>query len=200
MRRARRHGRAVAVHCVSRAGLAVALAAWEVVGVEPGDRLEHGALVPLDVAADLAGRGITVVTQPSFVRQRGDQYLADVEARDQPDLWRCATLLEAGLPVAGSSDAPYGSVDPWAAMATAVDRRTASGALLGPGERITPCRALELYLGPLDDPGGRPRRVQVGAPADLCLLDLPLVAALEDLSASLVRATVHGDAPVYERS
>ena len=51
------------------------------------------------------------------------------------------------------------------------------------------------------DPGGAPRRVEVGAPADLCLLDRPLTDVLADPSADHVRATwiggrvVHGDEP-----
>ena len=41
--------------------------------------MEHGAVVPPELFADLAALGVVVVTQPSFVRERGDQYLTDVE-------------------------------------------------------------------------------------------------------------------------
>ena len=189
---ARAHGRAVAFHCASRLGLVLALAALEDAGSRPGDRIEHGAVIPTDAIATLLRLGLTVVTQPGFVAERGDRYLADVEADDRPHLWRCGSLLDAGVPVAGSSDAPHGPADPWRAMAAAVTRRTASGAVLGEDERVAPRAALDLFLSPLDAPGGPPRRVVVGAPADLCLVRRPLAEVLADPDASAVRLTTVG--------
>ena len=58
---------------------------------------------------------------------------------------------------------------------------------LGPEERLTARRALDLYLTPLADPAGRPRRVAPAAPADLCLLDAPLDEVLADPSCEHVR-------------
>ena len=40
------HGRPVAVHAVTRAALAFAVAAWGEAGSRRGDRVEHGAVVP----------------------------------------------------------------------------------------------------------------------------------------------------------
>lgn len=190
--RAHRADRPVAVHCVTAEALALLLAAWAEVGVHPGDRVEHGAVIPVSAIPTLADLGVTVVTQPGFVADRGDRYLAEVDAADRPDLWRCGTLLAGGVPVGGGTDAPYGPADPWRAMVAAVDRVTGSGAVLGPTDRITPRRALDLFLAPPDAPGGPPRRVEVGAPADLCVLDRPLAAALEDLAAVRVTATIVG--------
>ena len=195
-RRARTAGRAVAVHCVTRVELVLALAAWDEVGAEPGDRVEHAAVAPLDLVAGLVRHGLTVVTQPSFVALRGDQYLADVDADDLGHLWRCGTLLTAGVRVAASSDAPFGDPDPWRGIAAARDRVAPSGTVIGPAERIAARRALDLYLAPLDDPAGAPRRVAPGVPADLCLLALPLDHALRDPAATTVAATVTGGAVV----
>ena len=61
--------------------------------------------------------------------------------------------------------------------------------MLGADERIPARRALDLFLAPLDDPAGPPRRVAVGAPADLCLLAEPLDVALADPAAVTRRAT-----------
>jgi predicted amidohydrolase YtcJ len=182
-------GRPVAVHCVTVEALALLLAAWADVGAWPGDRVEHGAVVPVAAIDALADLGVTVVTQPGFVAERGDRYRAEVDVGEQPDLWRCATLLAGGVRVAAGTDAPYGPADPWRAMAAAVDRCTPSGAVLGDDERLTPERALGLFLGPADDPGGPARRVEPGAPADLCVLDRPRIEALADLSAVRVMAT-----------
>lgn len=178
---ARRHDRNVAFHCASRVALVVILAALARAGAREGDRIEHGAVVPDDAVAALVRLGLTVVTQPAFVAERGDRYLADVEEDDRPFLWRCGSLLRAGVRVLGSSDAPHGPADPWRAMRAAVGRTTASGAVLGPDERVTPEDALRLYTGA--------RRVAVGEGADLCLLRVPLAAALAELdSEAVVRA------------
>lgn len=190
VRAARAAGRAVAIHCVTAASAAVAVAAIRAVGPVPGDRLEHGAVLPLDLARRIAELGITVVTNPGFVAERGDRYALEVDTADQPDLWRCRSLLDVGVAVGAGTDAPFGAPDPWAAMAAAVDRRTADGQLLGPHEALDPGRALELFLAPLDRPGAQPRAVHVGAPADLCLLGTPLTEALADLRAVEVAVTI----------
>jgi predicted amidohydrolase YtcJ len=188
-------GRPVAVHCVTRPGLAAALAAWDEAGVLPGDRVEHGSVVPPDLRARVAGRGLAVVTQPGFVLERGDRYLAEVHPGDLPHLYPCRSLMEAGIPVGGGTDAPFGHPDPWRAIATAIERRTSEGAPLGVREAVSPERALALFLTPPDSPGGRPRRVEVGVPADLCLLDAPLSRVLEAPSSAHVALTVHGGVP-----
>ena len=187
---AHRMGRAVAVHCVTRVGLLLALAAWDETGARAGDRIEHGAVVHPAEAARIAAHGIAVVTQPAFVAERGDDYLADVDSEDRPYLWRCAGLLRAGIPIGGSTDAPFGPADPWQAIAAATTRRTPSGHVLGEDERLDPRRALDLFLGPPGAPGGPPRRIAVGTPADLCLLTAPVKDALQAPSADLVVATV----------
>jgi len=190
MSHAHRQHRPVAVHCVTRTALALALAAWESAGARAGDRIEHGSVVPPDAVASIAALGLTVVTQPGFVAERGDQYLADVAPDDIPHLYPCRRLIDAGVAVAGSTDAPYSAIDPWAAMRAAVHRTTAAGAEIAPAEAVAPQRALQLFLGPADRPGGPPRTVAPGAPADLCLLDRPLADVLRRLTGDDVVRTV----------
>ena len=194
MTAAREADRTVAVHAMTRDCLALALAAFDRVGTRPGDRIEHGAVVPPSMRTIVAAKGLTVVTQPGFVAERGDRFLASVAQEDLPHLYPCKSLIEAGVPVGGSTDAPYGHPDPWRDIATAIERRTSSGAPLGLREGVAPERALALFLTPLDVAGGTPRRVAVGEPADLCLLDGPLSQVLEAPSSSHVAATVIGGA------
>jgi predicted amidohydrolase YtcJ len=182
VKEARAHGRAMAFHCASRLGLVLALAALDVAGAAPGDRIEHGAVIPDDAVPVLRRMGLTVVTQPGFVAERGDRYLAEVEADDQPFLWRCGSIIDAGIAVRFSSDAPHGPIDPWRAIRAAVDRRTASGQVLGPAEAVTAARALAAYLDG--------RTVAPGQPADLVLLHVPLAEALAHPDATHVRLTL----------
>ncbi len=195
---ARKWGRAVAVHCVTAAELALTLAAFDAFGALPGDRIEHGGIIPAASIPVLARLGLTVVTQPAFIFERGDRYLAEIAPEEHDDIYRCASLLSADIPLAASSDAPYASADPWRAMRAARDRKTRDGAAIGCKERIAPDVALDLFLGNLSEPGGAKRRVQRGAPADLCLLKTPLRDALEALDAELVAATFIGGRTAYQ--
>jgi predicted amidohydrolase YtcJ len=183
-------GRAVAFHCASRLAIVLTIAALEQAGAHPGDRIEHAAVVPPELFARLRALGVTVVTQPAFVRERGDRYLAEVDAADVPHLWRCGSLLAAGIPVGFGSDAPHGPLDPWVAIAAATARRTRGGRELGTDERVDAATALGRFLTPWTDPGGKARRVEAGAPADLCLLHIPLADALRAPDAGAVRLTV----------
>lgn len=187
IRSAHRHGRPVAIHCVTLSGLLLALAGWNGADVMPGDRVEHGAVVTPDAAAELARLRIIVVTQPGFVAARGDEYLRDVHPQDRPFLWPCRSLLDVGVAVALATDAPYTPADPWLAIAAAAARTTPSGRVLGPDERISALTALDMFLTDPHSPGGRRRRIAPGAPADLCLLDRPLAQALMQPSAAFVR-------------
>lgn len=182
-------GRAVAIHAVTRAENVAAVAALTEAGALAGDRIEHGSVLPHDLDGFLAANGVTVVVQPSLVAERGDHHLAGVDADDLPILHRHASLLAAGVRVGVGSDAPVTAADPWAGIAAASTRRTRSGEVVGPAEAVDPTVALGWYLADPLDPGGRPRRVEPGAPADLCLLDRPVGVALAAASAGHVRAT-----------
>ena len=88
-------------------------------GARAGDRIEHAAVAPPDVVALVAALPLTVVTQPGFIRERGDagelgaslRYLgATYQARNafsaaEEQYVRAQPLLEAAL---GSGDFDYG--------------------------------------------------------------------------------------------
>jgi predicted amidohydrolase YtcJ len=145
--------------------------------------MEHGAVIPPELVGAVARLGLVVVTQPNFVAERGEQYRTDVDPDDLPSLYRCGSLLRAGVAVAAGTDAPFGGADPWAAMRAAVHRT------LGPDERIGPAQALTLFLGSATHPA-RPRTVDTGTSADLCLLHVPLDEQLRQLDADNVRLTM----------
>jgi predicted amidohydrolase YtcJ len=189
-------GRPVAVHCVTAAQLVVTVAALRAAGSHPLDRIEHAAVVPDDNLIDLADLGITVVTQPNFVAERGDQYLADVPPNEHAQLWRVRSLMNANVRVALSTDMPFGHGDPWTAMRAAVYRTTPSGAVLNANECVSALEALTMFLGRADEPG-RARTVEPGQPGDLCVLTEPPATVLAELDAGMVAATVIGGELVY---
>ena len=199
MSRAHDSARAVAVHCVTRVELFLALAAFEQAGVVAGDRLEHASVCP-DEAVQLArGLGLAVVTQPGFVRSRGDAYLREVERSDHPLLYRCRAFVDGGVTLGAGTDAPFGDADPWLAMQAAVDRQTSGGHSLGVDESLTPEQALALFTGRPQNPGGPPRLLAAGEPADLVVLDRQWSRARDELSSSMVRTTVTGGRVSFAR-
>jgi predicted amidohydrolase YtcJ len=197
---AERHadGGPVAVHCVTAAQLVVTLAALRSAGPHPQDRIEHAAVVPDDSVADLAESGATVVTQPNFVAERGQQYLHDVPVAEQHELWRVASLLTAGAPVALSTDMPFGDDDPWKSMRAAVSRITGGGAVLGADERVPAREALTMFFGSADAPVV-PRLIASGQPGDLCILRARPDEVLGELDSDMVAATVIAGRVVFER-
>src|ERR1700761_9620227 len=184
-----RSGGPVAVHCVTAAQLLVTIAALRQAGAHPRDRIEHAAVAPSDCVGDLAELAVTVITQPTFAAERGDQYLDEIPAAEHHQLWRVASLLRAGVPVALSTDMPFGRGDPWAAMRAALHRRAPSGVVLGADERVSARTALTLFLGCPDQPT-RLRAIEPGHPADLCVLAAPPAVVLAELDAGMVAATV----------
>jgi predicted amidohydrolase YtcJ len=188
----------VAVHCVTAAQLVVTVSALREAGTHPQDRIEHAAVVPDDSMADLTSLGVTVVTQPNFVAERGDQYLTDVPAAEHHELWRLRSLMTAGVKVALSTDMPFGHGDPWAAMRAAVRRTTAAGAILGRDECVSPQEALTMFFGASGAPV-EPRAIAKGQPGDLALLAAPPQEVLAELDSQMVAATVVGGQVVFER-
>jgi predicted amidohydrolase YtcJ len=141
--------------------------------------------------------GLRMVTQPHFIAERGDQYLTDVDPREQPWLYRAASFLTAGIPLAAGSDAPFGGADPWQAMRAAVARRTAAGEVMGREEALTPEQALRLFLSAPGEPGVGEITLTAGTPADLCLLHVPWEIARNDLRSEQVRATWRAGQQIY---
>jgi predicted amidohydrolase YtcJ len=190
-------GWSVAVHAVTRAETVATVAAFAQAGTGVGDRLEHASVVAAETIPLIADLGLTVVTHPDFVARRGDVYLADVDPADHDGLYRLRTLLDAGVAVGAGSDAPVGVLDPWSAMRAAVSRTGPHEMVLGAPERLSPERALGLFLGRPECPGGPRRAVRPGEVADLCLLRSPWAESRRSLSADLVRATIVGGEVVW---
>lgn len=199
MVKAHARGRPTATHCVTRAELVFALSALIDAGTIPGDRIEHASVADDATMALMLQAGVTVVTQPNFIAERGDQYLADVDPADHGHLYRCRGFLDAGVPLGGGTDAPFGSPDPWAAIRAAVSRRTSEGRVIGRKEALSPERALALFTTPAGEPGGTPRRIAVGETGDLCLLDCGWKEARESLRHEHVAATIIGGEVTFRR-
>ncbi|WP_194829999.1 amidohydrolase family protein [Nocardia sp. XZ_19_231] len=185
--------RPVAVHCVTRVQLILTVAALDVAGTYPGDRIEHGAIIPAGVMPWLRHNQVPVVTQPHFPCERGEQYEADVASEDKPDLWRLGSLVRAGVGVAAGTDAPFGSADPWRMMAAAVTRTTEHTET----EAVSLPDAVGLCIGYADQPTLR-RTIRPSELADLSLLTMgPHDLATTSIADAAVAATIVGGEPIH---
>ena len=194
---ARQMNRNVAFHCTTHVELLFALAALKDSSIEEGDRIEHGSIITDEMINELRGLGLTVVTQPGFLWERGDRYLEQLSDDESRNLYRCQSLIDQGVNVAVSSDSPYGPISPWDVIKHSTERLTKSGAVVGEMERISASTALRSYLTSKVDPAGEVRTVEVGSAADLCLLDRPLSDALKTPYAVSVVATLIDGSPTH---
>jgi predicted amidohydrolase YtcJ len=166
-------------------------------------RIEHaGAMYPA-LTARAARLGIVVASQPGFLSTLGDGFAAAFpESSDQ--LYAFASWRRAGIPVAGSSDAPVITASPLTGIRDAVLRRTAAGRVLGPGERVTAEDALAMYTRAAAFAMHREDEIgslEPGKLADFVVLDAsPLAVDPERIGDIQVLATVLGGTPVYQPS
>ena len=197
LHRARASGRSLAFHCVTHVELLFALSALAEVEPDSKDRIEHGAIVHDQVLPLLKERSVSVVTQPGFLWQRGDQYLRDLPASDVAVLYRHRALLEAGINAVVSSDAPYGPLNPWLVMAAADRRVTRTGHIIGEAETVPPQQSLCGYLLHKHDLHEPMRQVSIDADADLCVLTKPWSEVKNNIAQTQVRATICAGQMVY---
>ena len=146
----------------------------------PAVRIEHASLVPPGLLPDLDRLRPRLVVQPGFVWSDG--WLRE---RIGPERARWAypfrTLLLRGIPLAGSSDAPYDPIDPWRGIRAAVGRVGPDGRSANPDveEALSPEEAVGLYTVGAAAAVGEPGRghLEVGAVADLAVLSTPDLAS-----------------------
>lgn len=186
----------VALHCVSEASVALALAALEKAGTRAGDRLEHASVTSDSAVGQIARLGLCVVTQPHFLWTRGDPWREELErtgsrAMANMVLYRCRSLLSASVPVAFGTDSPVGPLNPWVAMACAMKRETASGVVMDEAEAVSVDQALAGFLGDPLSPG-RARFLRAGQRADACLLG----CRPEELRSAVLDCTSSASSPV----
>jgi predicted amidohydrolase YtcJ len=143
-------GSQVGIHAQGDRAIRTVLGAFEqVIGRGSGNplrhRIEHGGTFLPPLIEQAAAIGIHVVSQPGFLPLLGDGWIGAFGEPWAQRLYPFRSLREAGLVVGGSSDAPVIPNSVRAGLAGAILRRTDSGIVLGPGERLSADEALELY-------------------------------------------------------
>ena len=147
-------------------------------------------------------QGIVPVMQPAFFWEFGDGYLHNY-GRDRGDMmFPVKSLIAAGVPVAGSSDAPVMHDVPLFGIKQALTRRTMAGDVGGPDERVDLPTAIRMHtihgaFASVEE--GFKGSLEVGKAADLVVLAEDLrrvpVAQLRHVGVAM---TVVGGEVAYE--
>jgi predicted amidohydrolase YtcJ len=191
LERAREAGFVPAVHAIGDAANKVALDAFAAAGI-PG-RIEHAQFVREEDLARFAELNVTASVQP--LHALDDRDAADANWAGHTDrAFPLRSLLDAGARLALGSDAPVAPLDPWVAMSAATTRSRQDGRQpWHPEQSITRKEALAASA------RGR-KRVRVGDPADMAILDDDPLAVRDDIFANMpVAATVVGGRFTYTR-
>ncbi|WP_102158819.1 amidohydrolase [Zhihengliuella halotolerans] len=143
-------GWTVATHAIGDAAIDQVMNAFEKaqrLAPRPGarHRIEHFAFASAAQVARAARLGIVPVPQGVFISDFGDGMREAVADQDPDRIYRMKSLLEAGMVLPGSSDSPVSDANPLTCIRDMVNRRTASGDVLAPAERLTVGEAVRAY-------------------------------------------------------
>ena len=108
-------------------------------------RIEHCSLVDADIVQRMLALGLVAVPFGSYARFHGDKLVGYYGHDRLERMFAHRTLLDAGVPVAGSSDYPCGPYEPLAGIASCVERLSVDGTPIGASQRITVEEALSVY-------------------------------------------------------
>jgi predicted amidohydrolase YtcJ len=165
-------------------------------------RIEHCAICPPDLRDRVRAQHIVPAMQPAFFWEFGDGYIKNYGRSRADTMFPVKSLLAAGVPVAGSSDAPVTHYAPLFGVEQALTRRTMAGDVCGADERVDLTTAIRMHtingaFASFEE--GFKGSLEVGKAADLVVLaeDLSRVP-VERLRDVGVAMTVVGGEVVYE--
>jgi predicted amidohydrolase YtcJ len=165
-------------------------------------RVHHAYLPAPEVLRLMAAYRIPALVSNPFIAHLGEGFVASIGEERAARMMPMRTYLDAGVPLAGTSDSAVADFNPWVGMAAAVNRTTATGRPLGPEERVNAREALRSYtIGGAYATGQEARRgsIEPGKLADLVVLDRdPLAIPPEELDRIRPVATLFGGAWVFD--
>ena len=200
-------GLSVATHVIGDAAIDRVLAVYEKLAERRPRRrrrFEHFALPDSDQLKRAAHLGVHVAAQPVFLESLGGNFRRYLPDAYLPRCYPLRDMLDAGLPLALSSDAPVvENESPLLGIRAAVLRGGPERSAIAPEQAITVAEALYAYTmgGALASGDGSNRGdLAPGKWADFVVLDKnPLEVEPEALTEIKVAATFVGGEPVFER-
>ena len=159
-------------------------------------RVHHAYFPTARALTAMAAHGIPAVVSSAFIANLGEGFVNSVGPERAARAMPMRTYLEAGVPLAGSSDSTVADFNPWVGIDAAVRRTTIPGRVLGPEEALTVAEAIRSYtaggafgMGREADLG----TLEPGKLADLIVLDRdPEAIPAEELRSMRPVATMLG--------
>ncbi len=164
-------------------------------------RIHHGYMPDARTIANMAAHRIPAVIQPAFVYGLGDSFIASLGAARAARMVPARTYLDAGVPLAGSSDASVYDYNPFLGIWAAMARETAKGAQFDPAEALTREEAIRLYTTgaayAIREEASR-GSIEPGKLADFTVLDRDILSCpVEEIRAIRPLRTIVGGMDVY---
>ena len=154
-------------------------------------RIEHASIASRELIAQIAGLGLQICTQPLFIRSEKDWLPARLGDERSGMAYPLRDFFDAGIPVAGSSDAPIEATDVIAAMDYAVNRGG-----FHPEQGVSPEEALAMFTRNaafIQFEEAEKGTLEVGKVADIVVLDRnPLAVPAARMSDIKVLRTMMG--------
>jgi predicted amidohydrolase YtcJ len=197
----------IATHAIGDVAIDQMLDIYESLGPHPRTlvhRIEHFGLPDATQLARASRLGVIAAPQTIFIYTLGRNFRCYLPESFIPRTYPIRAMLDAGVRVALSSDAPVVEDDnPLVGMMAAITRRDNEGQLIAPEQAITAAEALHGYtMGGAIASGDENNRgsVEPGKWADLAVLSgNPLAVPPEALPAIAVDMTLLAGRVAYER-
>jgi len=209
VREAHIKGFGVGVHAIGDAGLAATLEAIEgAPAVAQRDRVIHAELVAPDLIERMVklGKRVVLDVQPRFTVSDFPWVAQRVGAARVPFVCAWRTLLEAGLTLAGSSDAPIEPIQPLLGIHAAVTRRLPYGSSSGyeMAQVLPPVEAVAMFTREAcyaNHSEGYKGVIQPGYVADFTVIDRDIVNPrhVDEIRDAQVLYTIIGGEVAYSQ-
>lgn len=167
-------------------------------------RVEHCCNVTPPILDRLKKLNVIDSSATGFMYDLGDAYIANRGQEAMRHMWPHRSLIDAGVPAPGHSDAMICQANPFLAMWSMVNRKTDTGADLDGSQKISRLEALHAYT-TLGAYSGREEVVkgslEPGKLADLAILDRDFFDCPGDEIRDIkVNRTILGGHTIFERS
>jgi len=172
----------------------------------PSIRIEHAAMPTSLAIRRAAEMGIAFVPQPIFLYAEIESYLNNLGAERTRTTYPVKTMLEAGIQVAFSSDAPATAwadpANPFVGLKAAVTREAHNGTDTGQEQRVDVATAVQLYTRAAQEITRIPEvgQLRPGYHADFIVLSQDILEISPDkIDETRVEATYMAGQLVYQR-
>lgn len=160
-------------------------------------RIEHASLLDAELIARLAALGVVVSTQPLFIHTEKHWLQTRLGPERVPWVYPFRSLVDAGVKVAGASDAPVENIDVLHAIGCAVTREG-----FQPQQGLTAAQAVRLYTADAafaqfeENVKGS---ITPGKRADLVVLSAnPVKVSADQIAAIRVLRTIRGGVATFQ--